>query len=181
MLKRLLLWMLDKVLLLLLYAWTTPENYTAGQLIDETAMDKISANLNALKAPPSDQYENFSCSLGVSGTTFADVDATELNLSITTTGGDVEIVFSVVFSTSGAVSSPEYIAFDVLVDGTTRIGDTTLGMIRTGEASRLGDCSFRYNKTGLSAGAHTFKLQAKETAAATITVVSVFFLVRETT
>lgn len=181
MLKRLLLWTLDRILLFMLYAWTTPENYTAGQLMDETAMDKISANLNALKAPPSDQFENFADSDTISGTSFADIDGTNLNLSITTTGGDVLIQFSAVYTTSGDFSTGEYVAFDVLVDGAARIGDTTTGMIRCAESSRTGHVFMSYNKTGLSAGAHTFKLQAKETAVATVTLTSVYFSVREAT
>ena len=181
MLKRLLVWLIDRVLLFLLYAWTTPENYTAGQLIDETAMDKISANLSALKAPPNDQFEDFSYSQSLSvGSTFANVEATDLSLSITTTGGDVDIAVSGWFSTS-SVASGQFLWFDVTLDG-VRMGDTTEGMFKWEIADTDAQpFSFFYRKTSLASGAHTFNLQAKENSAVTITLLGIFFAVREAT
>lgn len=183
MFKHLLIWALDKLIIwLITSAWVTPATYSAGQLVTAADLNLIRDNLNALKAPPSDQYENFASAYSISGATFADVDATNLLLSITTTGGDVEITFFGVFTASTDMSAAEYVAFDVLCDG-ARLGDTTTGMTRTNNnTGRIISFSMpHYNKTGLAAGAHTFKLQAKETAVATISLVSIFFMVRETT
>lgn len=182
MLKHLLIWLLDKLILwLITSAWVTPATYSAGQLVTAADLNLIRDNLNALKAPPSDQFEDFASTYTISGTTFADVDATNLLLSITTTGGDVEIVAFGAFTTNNDMNVNEYVALDVLCDG-ARLGDTTTGMHRaTAGVARLGSLCFRFNKTGLAAGAHTFKLQAKETTAAVVTLNSISFLVRETT
>ena len=182
MLKRLLIWMLDKVLLLLLYAWTTPEDYTAGQLIDETAMDKISANLSALKAPPSDQFEDFSYSASLNlGSTFTNVEATDLSLDITTTGGDVDIIVQGWFSSNNP-DGGTFLWFDVTLDG-TRMGDTTNGMWKWEVADYVAvPFTLFYRKASLASGAHNFKLQSKETSTlSTLTLSAIFFAVREAT
>jgi hypothetical protein len=137
--------------------WTTPKTWVNNDPLTASDMNThIRDNLNALKAPPTAQYTaNEASNYQTTGTTFASVDATNLNLSITTTGGDVLIGFhgTALNSTTGVTM------FDVLLDNTTRLGGDD-GFFSTGGTANLYQvASFVHLVTGLSAGTHNFKLQ----------------------
>ena len=92
---------------------------------------------------------------------WADVDATNLNLSITTSGGDVLVHFHGMCWGGDDVS----VRMSVLVDGSTRLGGNEgiagWGNSSTGGAYQEGPITFTRLITGLSAASHTFKLQWK--------------------
>lgn len=94
---------------------------------------------------------------GAGSTTFADVDGTNLNLTITTGARRVLIVLQASGSVNNAAGG---IAIDVDLDG-ARLGGATGGLMFmntpvSGEAMPVG---FSYITDTLSAASHTFKLQ----------------------
>lgn len=105
-----------------------------------------------------------------SSTSFVDIDATDLNLSLTTTGGDVLLGFYGNIRVSGSGSPTVY--FDVLQDATRIGGDDGLCLAFVTSIDSAVDqyqpVSFTYLITGLSAGTYAFKLQWKVSAAAAI-------------
>lgn len=149
-------------------AWTTPKTWTTGETL--TASDfntHIQDNLNALKDPPSANYDvNEASNYTIASGTFADVDATDLALAITTNGGDVMVGFHGYVSATGG--APNVVHFDVHESsGGARLGGDD-GMIAI---ATTGDAAFTRLITGLSAGAHTFKLQWKtNTSSSTATL-----------
>jgi hypothetical protein len=86
-----------------------------------------------------------------------------LSLNVTTTGGDVLIGFH-----GTILHSAGYVAFDVLLDNATRLGGDD-GLVVTDSGGLHPLVSFVRLVTGLSAGAHNFKLQWRtNTGAATL-------------
>jgi hypothetical protein len=90
----------------------------------------------------------------ISGTSFADVDASNLILSPTLSGSR----YLVEAMLTCAPAASHYLYFDWILDSTTRAGGT-LGVM----GAFNGVCVMRIGAlfTGLSAAAHTFKLQAR--------------------
>lgn len=134
--------------------WTTPKTWSTGEALSASDMNThIRDNLSALKAPPTDSYVcNEVADYTSSQTSFVDVDASNLALTITTTGGDVMIGFhAYTYNPSGVTY------FDVDLDGVRIAGDD--GMIAT--VSGYQTVSFVRLVTNLDAGTHTFKLQWK--------------------
>ena len=139
-------------------AWTAPRNWTPDELVDEDIMNvHVRDNLNALKTPPSADYVlNEAGDYSGAGAGWADIDSTNLSLTITTTGGDVMVHFHGLFwTTAGSVR----VYLDVEVDG--------LGNRTAGDDGIIGDLvitsgtsiAFTRLITGLPAGAHVFDLQ----------------------
>lgn len=90
-------------------------------------------------------------------TSFVDIDATNLALEITTTGGDVLVHFHGAFTTT---QSSARVSLEIDVDGSPVGGE---GGILKGRSSlnTPGATTLTFTRliTGLSAGSHTFKLQ----------------------
>lgn len=160
MLKRVILWGLGLGVLVewLRHAWTAPRDWTTTELVSATIMNThVRDNLNALKDPPSADYVlNEGSDYSGAGAGWADVDSTNLSLTLVTGGGDVMVHFHGMFwTTAGTVR----IYLDVEVDG---LGNRTAGndgiigdsVTTTGTA-----ITFTRLITGLAAGSHTFDLQ----------------------
>jgi hypothetical protein len=149
--------------------WTTPKTWVEGYLVDEDDLnEQLRDNLDALKEPPTDSYVCDEASdYTTTSTSFVDVDATNLSLTITTTGGDVMVGFFGTVEHSAASSNA--IRFDVDLDGSVIGGDAGLAGMNFSVSDQRLTVSFVYLVTGLSAGTHTFKLQW-ETASATATL-----------
>ena len=137
-------------------AWTTPKtDWTTGELVSAEDMNEVGENLATLKHPAT--------AVGVTTSEFArtsaefiDVDSDNLNLTITTTGGDVLAHFH------GAMtrrSSNVRIAFDIDIDGNRQGGNN--GILRHEVDNMWRVVSFTYPIANLDAGSHTFKLQWK--------------------
>lgn len=106
----------------------------------------------------SDSYEaDEGSDYTTTSTTFVDVDATNLSLTITTTGGNVMVGYSgtVRIDTVGA-----HVHLNVDVDGSVVAADDGIVSMRSTGVT-INSMSFVYLVTGLSAGSHTFKLQWK--------------------
>jgi len=138
--------------------WTAMDNLSAGDLVTEADMDAIRGNIEYLLTPNSDINERTTSNYTTTSSTFADVDGTNLELTITTYGGPV-LVFLIGNYTHS--SNGVYTAFDIDVDGTREGG--TEGLLRPTYASSttIANVSFVHVIAGLSAGSHTFTLQWK--------------------
>jgi len=135
--------------------WTTPKTWTTGEaLLAADLNTHLRDNLLALKGPATESYE---CDEGADYTTvstsFVDVDATNLALTIVTTGGDVLVHFH------GDINNSAAAAFlEVDQDGAKVGGDD--GILKVPNVNNQA-VSFTRLITGLSAASHTFKLQWK--------------------
>lgn len=140
-------------------AWTDPRTWVTDELVTAAHLNvHVRDNLNALKAPPSDNYElNEGSDYSAGGTgSFADVDATNLALAITTTGGDVMIHFHGTFYTASATAT---LYLEIDIDGAAVGGDD--GIIGQSLTTTPSAVTFTRLVTGLSASSHTIKLQWK--------------------
>ena len=144
-------------------AWTTPKtNWTTGELVTASDMNAIGENFAALVASPTAAYvttANINISSNISE--FIDIDSDNLNLTITTGGGDVLVHFD----GSLNVGDAQFVFLDVEVDGARLGGDNGIlshQMVRvSGVAYADNIVSFTRLIQNLSAGSHTFKFQWK--------------------
>lgn len=147
--------------------WTTPRTWADEELVTANLMNThIRDNLNALKSPPSDNYEaNEASDYTTTSTSFVDLDATKFSLTITTTGGDVLVGFNGNFKCTAST-----VAFlDIDVDGSRVGGDDGIKVFDVNASIAGAFPSFARLITGLSAGTHTFKLQWR-TGSGTLTM-----------
>ena len=141
--------------------WKGVKTWGVGEALSANDMlTYINDNLEALKEPPTDNYEcDESSDYTTTSTSFVDVDATNLNLTITTTGGDVMVGFT------GAVQNTtvgKTVCFDIDMDGAREGGDDGITQICNGGTDiPVVQVGMVYLITGLDAGEHTFKLQWK--------------------
>jgi hypothetical protein len=145
-------------------AYIAPTTRSTNDLITATIWNAdLVDNIKALKDPPSDNYElNEGSNYTTTSASFTDVDATNLALTITTTGGDVLIHFHGVIGTS---SGGNYVFLNVDIDGSpVAADDGIIQQVQPSVTPTGSPISFTRLVTGLSAGAHTFKLQWKRTA-----------------
>lgn len=144
--------------------WTTPKTWVTNEPLTASDLNThLRDNLNALKAPPTDVHTlNEASEFSTTSTSFVDVDATNLALTITTTGGDVLIGFSgTIYGTGGTLP---YVLFDIDIDGARLMGDDGILAHRIESTTSTYSIGFIILKQGLSAGSHTFKLQWAVTA-----------------
>jgi hypothetical protein len=137
-------------------AWTTPATWTPGQVVTASDLNThLRDNLNFLFSRPNsvikrDNNANYT----TTSTSFVDVDGTNLKITLTITGSVVLLAFTVM-ATSNAI-------FDILIDSTRYASGGNDGLLAAQDASSArGPVSAALLITGLSAGAHTFKLQWK--------------------
>jgi len=148
-------------------AYTAPTTRSTDDLITSTIWNTdLVDNIAALKDPPSANYElNEGSDYTTTSTSFADVDATNLALAVTTTGGDVMVHFHGTFQ-GNTLGMRIFLNLDV--DGSPHAADD--GIIFWRETTGAGGTtinapiSFTRLITGLSAAAHTVKLQWKVSA-----------------
>ena len=139
-------------------AWTTPKtNWATGELVTAEDMNAIGENLAALESLRSvvAVYTTTADIALPRGSTFVDIDSDNLNLTITTSGGDVMVHFH------GSLSDNAVFLLDVEVDG-NRHGDDANGVMNgSGWSHTRAIVSFSRLIQNLSPGSHTFKLQCK--------------------
>jgi hypothetical protein len=154
-------------------AWGTPSTRTTGTLITAviwnqdvvdnpiflagmksggTAVSALSA-ASELTATETEVYKiNAGSDLTTTSASLVDIDATNLSDTITTTGGDVEVLFN--FEWSNSVGS-NTVVFSLLVDGAA----TYTKSYTAGGAGHRTEGGILAHITGLSAASHTFKAQ----------------------
>jgi hypothetical protein len=144
--------------------WTAMDDLSTGELVTEADMDAIRGNIEYLLDPNSDSvaYDN-SADYTTTSATYVDVDATNVTMSVTTSGGPLLLIASFV-ATNGLVTTPGF-QFDV---GSVAVKPVT---------ATIGASQFMYvtlvalHKPA-SAGAKTIKLQYKADGANTLTIFS---------
>lgn len=156
----------------ILMAWTSPKTWASEPLTSTDMNTHIRDNLNYLHSGrPSAQYIRDATNYTTTSTSYVDVDAANMSLTITTTGGDVRVSFAANGFNTG--TNQNYVG--VRHDGT----DYEM-MASQAEQGRYQNFSFGYVFEGLSAGSHTFTLRFR-TSAGTMTMraVNIQFDVRE--
>ncbi len=151
--------------------WTTPRTWadleTEATLTAALMNTHIRDNEMFLKAPPSDNYEaNEAGDYTTNSAVFADVDATNLALTITTAPG-VSSTVMVGFHGTFEHDTPSSINLEIDVDGAPCAGDDGILRIRPTGAGGTYTKTVEFIRliTGLAANtAHTFKLQWKTAA-----------------
>ena len=138
-------------------AWTTPKtDWATGELVAASDMNAIGENLAALKHPAT-AVGATTADISKTVGEFTDVDSDNLNLTITTSGGDVLVHFHGSVGLTGGREA----YFDIEVDGTRQGGDKGISHSSVSENVVRATVSFRRLIQNLSAGSHTFKLQVK--------------------
>jgi len=139
-------------------SWTDPRTWAVGEVVTATLLnEQLRDNLNALKVTNSDEYTlDESSDYTTTSTSFVDVDATNLALNLTTTGGDILVGFAGMMRPIG--SSPR-VYFDIDIDGAAA-GDDGIWGIGTLNGTYT-PLSFTRLFTGITSGAHIIKLQWK--------------------
>lgn len=161
--------------------YTEPKTWTNEPLVAADLNTHLRDNLDALKDPPFAVYNMVEgTDLTVSSTSFVDLDATDgkLELTITTTGGDVMICFRCTIR--GGASTILFL--DVSVDGTA-YGVTTLGAADglyavngLGTADEIDGSVLFWHIIpgtalgGIAAGSHTFRLRGKVDATGNVVI-----------
>ena len=142
-------------------AWTTPKtNWATGELVTAEDMNAVGENLAFLKSSRI-AVGTTTAVLSTNATEFADVDSTNLNLTLTTTGGDVLVRFHGLILRANADGDVRAY-FDVDVDGERQGGDGEI--IQSLAGSNRRSVSIVHIIQNLSPGSHTFKLQWRRTA-----------------
>ena len=144
-------------------AWTTPKtDWTTGELVTAEDMNAVGENLAALKDLTIADYTTTAHIPFSVSTEFADVDSDTLNLTISTSGGDVLVHFH------GSIFQYDnrWFCLDVEGDG-ARLGGED-GLLKndhhnvSGAESGISAVSFTRLLRDLAPGSHTFKLQWKD-------------------
>jgi len=147
-------------------AYTVLPTVSPGDTIASATWGNIvKANIEAIKAPPTDHYEaNEASNYTTTSASLVDID-TDFELTITTTGGDIMVGFLGGFKCSaGAVMHLE-----LDLDGSPVGGDDGIIGVDVGNTILPAALSFAYLITGVSAGSHTITLQWK-TSGGTLTM-----------
>lgn len=145
-------------------AWTTPKTWTDGNVLTAAELnEQVRDNLNFLYAKPTDDYViNGAANYSTTSTTFVDVDATNLSLTLTSGGGDLLVWFS---GTTGVSSGARgYTFLDLDLDGSRVGGDDGLVFVSSYGASLYAEDKWRnivllHLLKNVAAGSHTIKLQ----------------------
>lgn len=145
--------------------WTTPNTAVGGGVWSASDYNQyVRDNLNYVHAgKPAVAIARNNGSNYTPGTSFADIDAANLSITLSTTTGRVRISTQCTFQ-SAAVDNMTC-SLDVAVDGARRGG--TLGITRAAVSNGVNAVGFDLLVTGLSTGSHTFRLQAAQSYGAT--------------
>lgn len=155
------------------YVWTSTPTWSAMKGIDYITLNQLIGNssgvfgnldylynmlvVQPVKVSNSGTYTTTSAS-------YVDVDATNLKITITPTSGKVFVIAGFNVSISGGSG----MGFDLILDSTTRLGATTLGL-----ATSVGGHIVVFGVfSGLSNASHTFKLQWVQQGGATLSMVT---------
>lgn len=152
-------------------AWTPPSTWSSTVAISATTLnEQVRDNMSYVhsgKPVAVIQYSQGSAYLTASST-FVDVDATNVAFSLNCTTGRVLIMASVHLYTSNAAGA---VYLDVSIDGTRQGGSH--GLIKHHTASNTTqDAHIQFIKTGLSVGAHEFRLMWATATGGTVRMVS---------
>lgn len=140
--------------------WTTPRTWVSGELVTAVIMNgHVRDNFNALHVPAGGYSLIDQTDYATSSASFTDVDATNLNITFTSGGGDILVYFSgSIANSSGVNSTKNYL--NISVDGTDFVADDGI-VAMTAITPVIVNASFSVRLYGLSAASHTIKLRYK--------------------
>jgi hypothetical protein len=142
-------------------AWVTPKtDYLTGDLVTAQEMNNIGTNLDWLKNEGDGYTLDEASDYSTTSTSFVDIDATNLALTITTEGGDVLIGVNLTLYRSGSADNV-YIDVHESVSNARLGGDDGMAATYVENTIPSRQIGFVWLAEGLSAGSHTFKLQWK--------------------
>jgi hypothetical protein len=145
--------------------WTLPATWNPGQVISATDLNThLRDNLNYLFSgrPRQTIKRDNNANYTTTSTSFVDLDATNLSITLNLSGSAVLLLFTAISTTGGG--GVAFVDFDI--DGTRFAAGGADGLGSLG--NRTG-ATIAVLVTGLSAGNHTFKVKWKaNTGAATI-------------
>lgn len=143
--------------------FTNPPSFSAGRATKTEMNTYLRDNLLALKYPPFAMYTTVghSADYSTTSTSFADVDSTNMALSITTGGDGAGNPSDVLIGFCGTAysSSSIRIYFRLLEDGITLNIDGDGYCVS--EASGVRPIGFMFLRANASIGTHVYKLQYK--------------------
>lgn len=150
-------------------AWNTPPTYVAGDVLTASGMNTyVRDNFNYLLSgwSPAFVSRNNGANYTTTSTTFTDVDATNVKASITIAGTKALIWTFCHMTCTGTGDGSE---LDIIVNSTTRLGNSTHGLFR-GQQGGILTVSLPAVATGLTPGANDFKLQYRCITSGTTTI-----------
>lgn len=138
--------------------WSTPPDFTAGAIVTETQLDTLSSDLTFFLSGFAVSYLCYEAGADytTTSTSFADVDATNLKLTMTVKGGRAIIFASCSLRADNTASSGAEIT--IIADSLTYPTAGTHGLCRVAQ-NATAHPGIVAVFTGLSDGSHTFKLQ----------------------
>lgn len=142
--------------------WTTPRTWAVDELLTAAKMNvEVRDNLLALKVPPQAEIvRDNGTNYATTSTTWVSVDSTNLKLSLTTGGGDVEVLFQGVLKADSATSRHAW--FDFRIDGAGGYAvdqGYAGGLLRVAVLTTIGMAvQMMARIAGLAAGAHTIEV-----------------------
>jgi hypothetical protein len=143
--------------------FTDPITFVANdRLTKQQLVAALQDNMNALKNPPTALFvsSGYAADISTTSTSFTDVDATNLALTIVTTGngngGPADIMIG--FSGTAYSSASIRIYFRLMVDGVAIDADDGLFLSEASDERPVGFLRLHPN---VAAGSHTVKLQWK--------------------
>jgi len=145
-------------------AWTAPKTWTSEPLTSIDLNAQLRDNQNHLKDRldnSANRIVNHPGNYTTTSTSFVDVDATKLSLTLTTHGGDVLLGLT---ATAYQRTHGASIFFNIAVDSVDYFADNGIARMtvaNSGDIHRHKPLCLVVLIPGLSAGSHTFKLRWK--------------------
>lgn len=157
--------------------WTFPKTWFAGERVTAALLNThLRDNLNALHVRPKAVYSNNACSYSTSSASMVNVDGTNLELSIDTTGGDVLVLVQATIQVAGQYWT-DRVNLGVTCDGV--LGGVRPQVTRYGSNDNKIVVSFFVVFQDLTIFTHDFALQWNVTGATSGSMIQVSMLVRE--
>lgn len=147
-------------------AWTDIADFTKNQPITRTILNNMLANLAFLRDRPRYFYQRDfgDADYTETSTAFVNVDATNMQTTLTTYGNDIRVRWSGVFDQTAVGNN---VTFEVVIDSTPVSNDATNGVggfEGTAIVDNITRQFFEVVIPNVSAGSHTITLQWRVTA-----------------
>ena len=154
-------------------AWTSPKTWSSEPLTSLDLNTYMRDNQNYLKDrldTGAGKLVSGDSAITTSSSSFVDVDAEKLSITLMTHGGDVLVGFTGTVQTQNSNAAA---FFNVAVDDVDYVTDN--GVIRvtaahSGGGNRHYPLSFVVLISGLAAGSHTFKLRWKKSGSGSVRI-----------
>lgn len=152
-------------------AWTAPRTWAPGDLLGSATLNaEIRDNLLALATPPGEAIKYGGGNKTTGSTTFVDMDATNLKISLTQFRGAVALSFNANFTHD---TNAAFIYVDFVIDSVRyQTSNNGSWLTRPNIIGEVHACQIDMVVSGLSVpGSHEFKVQWR-TSAGTATLLS---------